>query len=216
MANGVPRILKFLRAQAGMTQESLAERLHVSTSLIAKFETARLVPMPDTARQIDGVFSSGDLVQETANEARKSPAEEWFRPWVDLANRLTRQQILYREENPVQLIVVLGESALRQEIGDPEVMHRQLLALIEAGERPNVMVQVIPAGRAHPGLNGSFVLAAVDGRTVGFIDGPLDGTVVESSEGTARLDQVWERIRGYALPVDQSHELIMKVAEQWT
>lgn len=259
MSNGIPRILKHLRAKGGMTQEGLAARLNVSTSLIAKFETGRLIPMPDTAQHIDEVFDSGTLVQETAAEARKTaPAEEWFRPWVDieehatllrcweldlvpgllqteeyaralltdagsvrdvedaLSGRLARQQILFREEDPVYLVAVLDESVLRREIGGPEVMREQLLALIEAGERPNVSVQVVPAGRVHPGLNGSFVVAVVDGRTVGFIDGPLDGTVVESADGTARLDRVWERIRRYALPVDQSREIIMKVAEQWT
>ena len=83
--NGVPRILKFLRAlHGGMTQEQLAQRLHVSTSLIAKFETARQIPMPDTAEQIDQVFDSGTLVQETADDARKTAPPEWFRPLAEV------------------------------------------------------------------------------------------------------------------------------------
>jgi transcriptional regulator with XRE-family HTH domain len=83
--NGVPRILKFLRAlHGGMTQEQLAQRLHVSTSLIAKFETARQVPMPDTAEQIDQVFGSGTLVQETADDARKTAPPDWFRPLAEV------------------------------------------------------------------------------------------------------------------------------------
>jgi len=253
--NGIPRILKHLRAKSGMTQEGLAGRLNVSTSLIAKFETGRLIPMLDTARQVDEVFDSGKLVQETALDARRStPTEEWFRPWIDreeqatmlrwweltlvpgllqteeyactiltdvgsvkdietaLAGRLARQQILYRDADPTRLVAVLDESVLRREIGGPEVMHGQLLALLRACERPNILVQVLPTGRTHPGLNGSFVLASVDGRTVGFID----GNVVESLAGTTRLDEVWERVRGYALPVDQSHEMITKEAESWT
>lgn len=250
--------MKHLRAKNGMTQEGLASRLNVSTSLIAKFETGRLIPMPDTAGQIDAVFDSGSLVQETAAAARKDTPEEWVRPWFDLeeqatmirtwalvlvpgllqteayarylltnagnvkdveaalAARLARQELIYREDSPIRLIAVLDESVLRREIGNPEIMREQLLHLIEACERPNVDVNVIPAGSTHPGLNGSFVVATVDGRTVGFIDGPLDGTVVESTEGTTRLDEVWERLRGYALPVDLSREVITKVAEQWT
>ncbi|MEQ4303816.1 Scr1 family TA system antitoxin-like transcriptional regulator [Plantactinospora sp. B6F1] len=88
--NGVPRILKFLRAiNSGMTQEQVAERLSVSASLIAKFETARLVPMPDTARQLDNLFGSGDLVQGTAADARKAAPPEWFRPWPDIEREAT-------------------------------------------------------------------------------------------------------------------------------
>lgn len=82
--------MKFLRAtNGGLTQERLAERLNVSTSLIAKFETARLVPMPDTARNLDEVFGSGDLIQELAAEARKAGPPEWFRPWPDLEREAT-------------------------------------------------------------------------------------------------------------------------------
>ncbi|WP_326550980.1 helix-turn-helix domain-containing protein [Micromonospora sp. NBC_01813] len=82
--NGVPRILKFLRTlNDGMTQEQLAQQLSVSTSLIAKFETARQIPLPDTAEQIDGIFGSGSLVQETADDARKAVPPDWFQPWPE-------------------------------------------------------------------------------------------------------------------------------------
>lgn len=259
--NAIPRILKFLRAQAGMTQENLAARLNVSTSLIAKFETSRLVPMPDTAAQIDEAFNSGTLVQETADDARKSVvAEEWVRPWFDLEElatlirawglvlipgllqteayarallragtgpardieesvsvRLTRQQILHREESPARLIAVLDESVLHRDVGGPEVMREQLQAIVTACEQPNVDVHVIPArGPVHAGTSGPFVLATVLGRDVAFIEGPLDGRVHESVEDVARLVETWESVRGYALPVDQSLDLIKKVAEQWT
>ncbi|MFY1687462.1 helix-turn-helix domain-containing protein [Plantactinospora sp. WMMB782] len=89
--NGIPRILKFLRAlHGGITQERLAEQLKVSTSLIAKFETGRLVPMPDTARRLDEFFSSGDLVQGLAADARTATAApEWFRPWPEVEREAT-------------------------------------------------------------------------------------------------------------------------------
>jgi Predicted transcription factor, homolog of eukaryotic MBF1 len=87
--NGLPRVLKFLRAMSGLTQERVAERLNVSTSLIAKFETGRLVPMPDTAAQIDKLYGSGDLVQELSADARRSGPPEWFRQWPDLEREAT-------------------------------------------------------------------------------------------------------------------------------
>lgn len=83
--NSVPRILKFLRAShGGMTQEQLAARIKVSTSLIGKFETGRLIPLPDTAEQLDAIFGSGMLVQEAADDARKDAPPEWFRPWPEV------------------------------------------------------------------------------------------------------------------------------------
>ncbi|MFY1673600.1 helix-turn-helix domain-containing protein [Plantactinospora sp. WMMB334] len=83
--SGVPQILKFLRSlNGGMTQEQVAGRLNVSTSLIAKFETGRLVPMPDTAKLLDELFGSGDLVQSTSAAARRTTPQEWFRQWPDM------------------------------------------------------------------------------------------------------------------------------------
>jgi hypothetical protein len=80
-----------------------------------------------------------------------------------------------------------------------------------------VQVQVVPDGvGVYPGMNGAMMLATVDGRTVGFLEGHLGGSVVESPEGTASLEGTWEAIRGYALPCAQSLELITRTAESWT
>ncbi|MDG4765722.1 helix-turn-helix transcriptional regulator [Solwaraspora sp. WMMD406] len=83
--NGVPRTLRYLRAaNGGLTQEQLAQRLHVSTSLIAKFETGRQIPRPDTAKKIDDLFGSAPLIDETAAEARRTAAPDWFRPLAEV------------------------------------------------------------------------------------------------------------------------------------
>ncbi|WP_232376744.1 DUF5753 domain-containing protein [Amycolatopsis aidingensis] len=64
---------------------------------------------------------------------------------LDLANVLTR------DHQPLRLWAVLGEAALRKNIGGPEVMRTQLRHV--AGlcrERPNVTVQVLPlSAREH-------------------------------------------------------------------
>ncbi|WP_275414727.1 helix-turn-helix domain-containing protein [Plantactinospora mayteni] len=83
-------MLKFARSRSGMTQDQLAERLNVSTSLIAKFETNRLIPKHDTARNLDAVFDSGDMFQESAAEARAFSGELVFmRPWLEYEQRAT-------------------------------------------------------------------------------------------------------------------------------
>ncbi|MBF9128095.1 helix-turn-helix transcriptional regulator [Plantactinospora sp. S1510] len=73
-----------------MTQEQLAERLSVSTSLIAKFETNRLIPKSDTARHLDAVFDSGETFQESAAEARAFSGDSiWIRPWLEYEQQAT-------------------------------------------------------------------------------------------------------------------------------
>jgi transcriptional regulator with XRE-family HTH domain len=133
-----------------------------------------------------------------------------------LAARLDRQEVIRRTVKPCRLVVVVDEAALRREVGNPQVMREQLEALV-APDQPHVRVQVIPAETpAYVGLRGPIVLASVDGRTVGFLEGHLEGNVVESPDGVASLESDWEDIRGYALSAQQSQELIMKAAKQWT
>jgi transcriptional regulator with XRE-family HTH domain len=86
---GLPRILKFFRAKQGWTQEQLAERLSVSLSLIAQFETGRRVPKLDTARQMDALFDTGNLFYETALDVRMAVVTSWFQPWTDHESEAT-------------------------------------------------------------------------------------------------------------------------------
>ncbi|MFK3984147.1 Scr1 family TA system antitoxin-like transcriptional regulator [Micromonospora sp. NPDC050397] len=260
-SGGLGRTLKFARSRSGMTQDQLADRLNVSTSLIAKFETNRLIPQSDTARQLDVVFDSGDLFQESAAEGRASAGgSAWIRSWLDyeqhatmvrsfqlavvpgllqteayarallrdagtrvpdvedaVATRIARAGVLRRDEQPCRLFAVLDEAVLRRCVGGPKVMADQLHAIVQACSWPTVSVAVIPASAgAYSGLNGPLALATVDGRTVGFLDDPLGGRVVEDPDRVADLEEVWETVRQYALPGRQSLELIMEAAESWS
>ncbi|AKA05551.1 DNA-binding protein [Streptomyces noursei ZPM] len=60
-----------------------------------------------------------------------------------LTNRLTRQAILDRDAPP-DVRVVMCQSVLLRQLCSPEVMRRQLKALLEAGERSTVRVQILP------------------------------------------------------------------------
>jgi DNA-binding XRE family transcriptional regulator len=81
--------LKFFRGKEGWTQEQLAERLRVSLSLVAQFETGRRVPKLDTARQLDELFGTGTLFYETARDARAGVVTNWFRPWTEYEGEAT-------------------------------------------------------------------------------------------------------------------------------
>ena len=70
--------------------------------------------------------------------------------------RMARQALL-AEPRPVHLWAVLDEAVLCRPAGRPGVMRRQLQHLIEAADRPNVTIQVVPfkAG-AHAAAGGPF------------------------------------------------------------
>ncbi|MFI6820654.1 Scr1 family TA system antitoxin-like transcriptional regulator [Micromonospora sp. NPDC050187] len=82
-------VMKHARGTRGLTQEQTAEAVHVSGSLIAMFETGRRVPHPDTARALDGLLETGDLIAKMAAEARRDAQPRWFRPWAEVEREAT-------------------------------------------------------------------------------------------------------------------------------
>ncbi|WP_170208630.1 helix-turn-helix domain-containing protein [Micromonospora pisi] len=90
--NNLPARLKQLRAERVITQDQVADAIQVSNSLIAAFETNRLVPQSDTAKALDDHFGTGDEIQKASAEARKNrrpTPPSWFLPWQGVEETAT-------------------------------------------------------------------------------------------------------------------------------
>jgi hypothetical protein len=133
--------------------------------------------------------------------------------------RMARQAILTRDEEPVELVAIVDESALHRPIGGPVVLARQLDHLLEMGERSNITLQVLPLAAAELaigiGCPGAFVI----------LQPSWPGGIVhlEHWGGTRNLDQATEmdvhdkafsELRRLALPSAESGELIRHRREE--
>ena len=49
-------IIRKLRAERGLSQAALAERLHVTRQAVSRWETGATVPNPETLKQLSGLF----------------------------------------------------------------------------------------------------------------------------------------------------------------
>ena len=128
--------------------------------------------------------------------------------------RMERQEIL-RGDSPPIMRTVLDEAVLYRDKGGTQVMHKQLNYLAESVSG-RLSVQDVPSG-VSPGLSGSFVLATVDGREVAYVETAIRGIVTSTHEDIARLEDVWETIRTYAMSQQESLDFIRRVAEEkWT
>ncbi|MFD3414976.1 helix-turn-helix domain-containing protein [Streptomyces parvus] len=58
--------------------------------------------------------------------------------------RLRRREFITREDEPVNLVAIIGESALRHIVGDIDVMQGQCRELIKLSELDNVTIQMLP------------------------------------------------------------------------
>ena len=75
-----------------------------------------------------------------------------------LATRRYRQEILHRSP-PVQLHVLIDESAIDRQVGGPRVMANQLEHLWAMSERTNIFLGIVPLSvGAYPGMRSPFVV----------------------------------------------------------
>jgi uncharacterized protein DUF5753/helix-turn-helix protein len=74
-----------------------------------------------------------------------------------VAARIERQQRLRSADAPL-IWAILNEAVIRRQVGDKEIMGRQLEHLVAMGADPNITIQVLPfSAGAHPAMGSSFV-----------------------------------------------------------
>jgi transcriptional regulator with XRE-family HTH domain len=134
-----------------------------------------------------------------------------------VAARLGRQALLDRGKPPT-LWALLDEHALRRPVGGKYVMRDQVNHVIEMARRPNIVLQLIPAGTgAHEGLRGgAFIIAeADDAPTVAYQDTAARGQILEDADDIAALEEAWSSIQTEALPRAASLALAEEIAKSW-
>ncbi|PKW13738.1 helix-turn-helix domain-containing protein [Saccharopolyspora spinosa] len=104
---------------------------------------------------IPGLLQSTSYVRAIMTSGGVPPEEVETR----IAVRIGRREAITRNEDPVHFRVAIGEAALRQVLGGPQVMLSQLDHLLQMAELANVEVYVVPFGSGwHPALEGLFIL----------------------------------------------------------
>lgn len=128
-----------------------------------------------------------------------------------VAARLARQERLTGDD-PVRMSVILGEAAVRNEIGGPDVLQRQLAHLRVLAERPNITIQVAPfSGGAHAASGFSFVLLklASDSLDVVYLEDLTSARYIDNDAvEQQRYGIVWNALRLSAMTPDESTRLL--------
>jgi hypothetical protein len=131
--------------------------------------------------------------------------------------RMNRGMLLSRP-NPPRVHALLGEAVVRQEVGGPGVMRRQLSALWDASARPNVDIQIVPFGAdAHVGLEGPLVLfsfAADEALDVAHAEGQGCAVYLESADEVRRIKVGLENIVRAAMSPEESQEFLASLTKQ--
>jgi transcriptional regulator with XRE-family HTH domain len=133
--------------------------------------------------------------------------------------QLKRQELLTREP-PLELSVVLDESALLRRLADRPVMCHQLERLVEVGQLPNVSLRVFPLARRYPIVMCSFVLFrfAQDRRTtipdVVYAEHLRSNLYFEGESDTYQYSLAFDLLLQESLGRSESLQLISETARR--
>lgn len=132
--------------------------------------------------------------------------------------RIARKLLLSRPDAP-RFDAILGETAIRQQVGGPEVMREQLRELLAVPQRrSNVSVRVLPySAGANIGLEGAFTHLEfpepID-PPVSYIEDLSGETYIESAERNQRFRLAFDRISDAALSPEDSAALIAELIKE--
>jgi hypothetical protein len=182
------------------------------------------VPLESAATRVDdftltyvpGLLQTADYARALfEGSARERSAEVLERA---LAVRMIRQERLTDPEEPLELVAVIEEAALRRPVGGPAVMCAQLRRLIAAAALETVTLQVLPtAVGAHAGIDGAFTVLHFHGLgepDMAYVEHPMGAVHIEKEQDVAGARLAFERVRSAALSPADSIRLIERVAAE--
>jgi hypothetical protein len=131
-----------------------------------------------------------------------------------------RRQVMLHEQ-PTRLVVVIGEAALRQQVGGTDVLKGQLRHLAELGsiDYPWITIRVLPFGTgAHAaGGAGGFSILRFDDipdLAVAYLDGPSGGLCLHEHALTEAYVETFWQLYWCAMGSTESVRKIIQMARR--
>ncbi|MFF0445528.1 Scr1 family TA system antitoxin-like transcriptional regulator [Streptomyces sp. NPDC004609] len=161
-------------------------------------------------------FMPGLLQTADYSRALLSPALRGDNGADLVAARLGRQRRFMAQDGPL-LIVVLDESALRNFVGDADVMRDQCTHLLAMGLRPNIRIQVAPADRPldRP-ANSMSLITLSDGHQWVYSESLDRGHFNDDPAVYSRHARTYDVLRADALSAHGSAALISDFMEGYS
>ena len=162
---------------------------------------------------VHGLLQTTDYALTVLRELRPRDSAEQIERVVDL--RMQRQRLLDTDP-PLDVWIILDESAIRRNIGGSAIMRRQLEHLVQASRWPNVTSQVLSfESGAHAGLIGQFAILEFPERTdsdVAYTESLGNMIYMEKDREVRACAEAFDRMRAAALSPAASVEAIQQAA----
>jgi hypothetical protein len=190
--------------QYGLGDDSGYVQFETDAELVQNFVPGYVPGLLQTREYARAMFTSG-VVERSAERLE-----------AQLEVRMIRQRRLSDVENPLQLVAVAGEAALRNPVGAPEVMRAQLAHIAEAAALPTVTFQVLPA---YPGPHGSLAsgftvlsFGDLDEPDLAYVEHALGAAHIEGEEEVLLARKKFDQLRTMAMRPADSLALLHEIA----
>ncbi|MFE2888875.1 helix-turn-helix domain-containing protein [Streptomyces sp. NPDC059272] len=130
--------------------------------------------------------------------------------------RTGRRKLLERMDDSPPFRALLSETVLRTPLRDRQAWRRQLEYLVEAGERPDINIQVLPFDAGLSGLVSTDVmfLRLLDGTTVAYTENAHRGELIEENAPVEQLQRAYDAMRDVALSLPESQSFVLRMLEE--
>lgn len=161
---------------------------------------------------VPGLLQTGNYARAIMKDGRVPTDEIGTR----VAVRVGRRDVLTRPE-PVRLVALVGEAALRQRIGGRDVMVEQMDFLVEMARQPNVDIRIVPFDSDwHPALVGpALLIESETDASVVHIELHDSGLFLHARPDVARYRKAADIVSGQAVNTEESTTLIALARAGW-
>lgn len=129
--------------------------------------------------------------------------------------RMSRQNILTREDQPMLLWPVIDEAALHRPFGGRDVMRKQIESLIEACDMPNVRIQIVRfSSGAHSGAGAPFTwlrFGSEDLKDVIYIEHLTSGLYLDRDDEVDAYQAAMEHLCVQASQPSQTPDILRQI-----
>jgi transcriptional regulator with XRE-family HTH domain len=183
---------------------------------LTEYESAAQVIRQFETMFVPGILQTEDYARAVIdNYYEEGLSSNQLRALVELR---TRRQDVIDTENPPTFNFVLDEGVVRRVVAGPSVMRRQLRRLIEAADKPNITLELIPfSAGLHPGMKGPFEiieLADPADSEIVYLESPRGDIFSDVPEETSKYREAFVRLEKSSLGPQGSLARIAKIADE--
>lgn len=157
---------------------------------------------------IPGVLQTSDYARAIISRGAFTPPEVE----TQVTLRMGRRDVFMRAE-PAELVILVGELAVRGGIVGPKAMRDQLRHMLALSKLDTITVQLVDlAGNWHPGLAGPFVFYRFGTQPpIVYLEHHRSGVFLIDEMDVAAYESAAEVIRRAAMSPEESAEHITEV-----